>query len=312
MIPNLLQMPIMDTSAITETADTLNMHHQIKLFAEKIATTSPTELLAEFVEKLMSMGEKIVIALIVFVVGYYFIKMVKLILTRNMTRHKADLSVQSFVVSLVKSILMVILLMSCANILGVSSVNIAAIIAASGVAIGMAFSGTMSNFAGGFLILMSKPFKHGDLVETKGSLGRVDKISIFNTRIITPDNKVVYIPNSMISNDVITNHFTERMRRAEWKIGVTYGTPFQLMADTCREILRKDARLKEKKDGAPSDITVEILDLQDSSVLFVIRAWTTSRDCALFTLELMKEFYTKLPEAGVEFPFPQVDVHMKN
>lgn len=303
---------LVNTQALTEKVDSIDVQKQLTSLAEKVATTSPKELWTEFYHKILSAGEKILLAAIIFVVGYYLIKLIKVLMTRNMTRHRTDLSVQSFMVSLVKTALMVILVMSCANVLGVSSVSIAALIAASGVAIGMAFSGTMSNFAGGLLILFSKPFKHGDRVEINGQAGRVDKISIFNTRILTNDYKVIYIPNGSISNDTIVNHTAENFRRVEWYIGVAYGTPYQLMADTCRQILRKDSRLREKKDGAKSDIIVEINDLQDSAVQFVIKAWTTREDYENFQMELPKEFYTHIPEAGIEFPFPQMDIHMKN
>ena len=306
----LLQALNINTAEITQKVDSLNMQKQIIGLAEKVSHSTPKELWLEFYPKLLNFGLKLLIAGLIFVAGYYLIKFIRNSMVRNMTRHHTDQSVQSFLISLVKSVLMVLLLMVCANVLGVDSFNIAALISASVVAIGMAMTNTMSSFAGGLLILISKPFKHGDKIETQGMVGLVDKISIFNTRIVTFDKKVIYIPNGMMSNGLIVNHGAEAYRRCEWTIGVAYGTPYELMAENCRKIIRADKRLKELKDGAPADIQVEIAELLDSSVLFTVRAWTTA-DCAdIMKLEMMKEFYTRLPEAGIEFPFPQVDVHI--
>ena len=172
--------------------------------------------------------------------------------------------------------------------------------------------GTVQNFAGGLMILVFKPFKAGDFIEMQGFAGTVTEISITSTKLATTDNRVIIIPNGKISSEVINNYSSRQMRRLEIIIDVEYGSSAEQTKEVLYEIIRNDQRILDINGGAPADPFVALSALKDSSVEFIMRVWVKSDDYWNVKYSLNEDIYKKLPENGIHFPFPQLDVNIKN
>ena len=322
---------------------------------------------------------RLLIAALVFYVGKFVIKKIFEIVGRILTANEVDASLMTFVLSLVRIVLYFILIVTIVGILGIETSSFLALFASAGVAIGMALSGTLQNFAGGVLILLLKPYKVGDYIEAQGFAGTVKEIQIFHTVINTPDNKTIIIPNGGLSTGSINNYSFEDYRRVDWKIGLSYGCDYikakalflqillsdeRVVVDTLQMDLdrRKSKQLEEQKAEEPEndcppddpdceeekhgfwyrlwhknkrkkeeikrkiqkkttikmsanlDISrppfVAITELGDSSVNFVVRAWTHKENYWDLYFEMNERFYKEFPENGLDFPFPQLDVHL--
>lgn len=272
--------------------------HQI----ENIATS---DTLDKVIEALISFGFKLGIAILVFIAGKFIIRSLHSWIRKIMVRREADASLTSFVLSLVKITLYFILIVTVIGILGIETSSFLALFASAGVAVGLALSGTLQNFAGGVLILLLKPYKVGDFIEAQGFSGTVKEIQIFNTVINTPDNKAIIIPNGGLSTSSINNYSLEQRRRIDWSIGVAYGTDMERARAAILEILSAEEKLE--KTPAP---VVWINELADSSVNLTVRAWVPTAEYWDVYFRMNELFYKRLPEQGIEFPFPQMDVHL--
>ena len=192
--------------------------------------------------------------------------------------------------------------------MGVETTSFAALLASAGVAVGMALSGNLQNFAGGLVILLFKPYKVGDWIETQqGSAGTVKEIQIFHTILTTSDNKLIYIPNGSLSSGVVTNYSHQETRRVEWIIGIDYGEDFNKVQQIVRDILAADKRILN--EPAPF-IALHALDA--SSVNVVVRVWVNSGDYWGVYFDTNKAIYETFNEKGINFPFPQLTVHQGN
>ena len=219
-------------------------------------------------------------------------------------KRKVDASIQSFVKSLVNILLTVLLIIAVIGKLGVETTSFAALLASAGVAIGMALSGNLQNFAGGLIVLLLRPYKVGDLIESQGVTGTVREIQIFHTILVTGDNKVIYIPNGALSSGTVTNYSRESTRRVEWVIGVEYGENFDKVEETTRRIIAEDKRVLT--DPEPF---VALHALDASSVNVIIRVWVKSEDYWGVYFDMNKTIYTVFNKEGIGFPFPQLTVH---
>lgn len=320
---------------------------------------------------------KLLIAALVFYLGKFLIRKIFDVVRRILTANDVDASLMTFVLSLVRIVLYFILIVTIVGILGIETSSFLALFASAGVAIGMALSGTLQNFAGGVLILLLKPYKVGDYIEAQGYSGTVKEIQIFHTVINTLDNKTIIIPNGGLSTGSINNFSFEEYRRVDWNIGLCYGCDFAKAKEVFTDILLSDDRVvvdtfkkdmekrkanmpveevTEEDDCPPDDPDCEekkrsfwyrlwhrnkqrkeeikkklkkkttlpsttnldisrppfvgINELGDSSVNFVIRAWTHKSNYWELFYEMNERFYTELPQRGLEFPFPQLDVHL--
>ena len=191
-------------------------------------------------------GKHILAALVIFIVGRFLISFINKMVARLLERRKVEPSIQSFVRSFVSILLTVLLIVAVVSKLGVETTSFAALLASAGVAVGMALSGNLQNFAGGLIVLLFKPYKVGDTVECQGETGVVREIQIFHTILTTFDNKVVYIPNGTLSSGVITNYSREELRRVDWTVGVEYGSDYDKVEATIRTILAADKRVLDK------------------------------------------------------------------
>ena len=257
-------------------------------------------------------GIKVLMSLIIYFVGAWLIRKIKQLMRRRFERRNTDPTVASFTLSATSFGLTIVLVIITVGTLGVDTSSLAALLAAGGMAIGMALSGTVQNFAGGIMILIFKPFKVGDWISALGFQGTVTEVSIVSTKIKTIDNREVVLPNGSLSNGVIDNFSALPIRRIDMLVSVEYGT----RVDECRElilsIIRSDARVLDKSTEGADDPLVELKTLNSSDISFVVRAFVKNEDFWSVTYSLNERIYTLLPENGINFAYPHVDVTMLN
>jgi len=249
-------------------------------------------------------GGRLLSALLIFIIGRFLIKFINKLVAKLLVKRQVDASIQGFVRSLVSISLMVLLIIAVIGKLGVETTSFAALLASAGVAVGMALSGNLQNFAGGLIVLLLRPYKVSDVIESQGVIGTVREIQIFHTILVTADNKVVYIPNGALSSGTITNYSRENTRRLEWIVGVEYGENYDKVEATVRQILTSDGRVL----NAPEPF-VALHALDASSVNVVIRAWVKSEDYWNVYFDVNKAVYAIFNKEGIGFPFPQLTVH---
>ncbi|MBQ9191163.1 MAG: mechanosensitive ion channel [Bacteroidaceae bacterium] len=262
------------------------------------------QVISQLISWSLDAGKHILIAAVVYLIGHYLIKLLNYLLAGLLERRKVEVSVQTFVKSFVSILLQVLLIVTVVGALGVNTTSFAALLASFGVAIGMALSGNLQNFAGGIVILFLKPYKVGDWVEAQGTAGTVKAIQIFHTILMTADGKMIYIPNGSMSSGTITNYTLTPTRLAEWTIGIEYGEDVEKARRVALEIIKSDKRVKD--DPAP---VVWLKELNSSSVDLVIRCWVDNADYWGVMFENREKIYNRFNEEGIGFPFPQVTVH---
>ena len=257
------------------------------------------------IELLMSYGPKLLLAIVVLLIGLWLIKILVKFIRKAMEKGSTDASLQKFLLSLINILLKALLLISVASMVGIATTSFVAILGAAGLAIGLALSGNLSNFAGGVLILFLKPFKVGDFINAQGHAGFVDEIQIFHTILKTPDNKTIIIPNGILSNGSIINFSTESQRRVD----LTFGIGYQDDIKKAREVLQKvvDSHGKILKDPAPA---ILVSQLGDHSVNFEVRAWCNTDDYWDVYFNMHENVKLAFDKAGISIPFPQQDIHV--
>ena len=268
-----------------------------------------SEMVNEFIAKALNscidLGGKILAALIIFIIGKLIVNWINRLFAKMLERRKVDASIQSFLKSIVNITLLVLLFLAVIGKLGIELTSFAALLASAGVAIGMALSGNLSNFAGGVIILVFRPYKVGDYIEAStGASGTVTDIQIFHTVLTTPDNRIVFAPNGAMSGAVVTNYSRKDTRRLDFTFGVEYGTDFELAKSTIMEVISKDNRIL--KDPAPF---IELGALADSSVNITVRVWVNAADYWGVNFDMNKNVYATFNAKGISFPFPQLTVH---
>lgn len=266
------------------------------------------DFLRSAVDKLVAFSLHLIAAIIVFYVGRYIVRKLNALIQGILSRRHVDPSIASFVKSATEIVLYFILIISVVGILGIETSSFIALFASAGVAIGMALSGTLQNFAGGILILSLRPYRIGDYIEAQGYAGTVKAIQMFHTVITTPDNKTIIIPNGPLSNGSVNNYSGQERRRVDWSIAVAYGTNFEAARAVIAEILDSFPQVIRDVEGyAPA---IYLGELADSSVNITVRAWVATADYWTVFFDFNERVYKTLPERGIEFPFPQLDVHM--
>jgi small conductance mechanosensitive channel len=251
-------------------------------------------------------GVKLLIALGILIVGLWLIKKLLYAINLIFERRNFDNSLKGFLRSFIDIILKVLLVITVLSTLGVEMTSFIAILGAAGFAIGMALSGTLSNFAGGVIILILKPFRVGDVIEAQGYLGNVKEIQIFNTTLNTFDNKRIIIPNGALATGNLTNYSIEDKRRVDWTFGISYGDSF----DKAKEIIF-DLLSKNEKVLRDPEIFIALHSLGDSAVNITVRAWCITPDYWDIYFRLNEEVYKSFSEQGISIPYPQMDIHIK-
>lgn len=312
----ILQTQLVDTLAAlakSHKPDSLNaVQSEIVSVAEKIANTPADQLIGEFVSDVIGFCLKVLVAFLIYIVGAWLIRRVKKILTRVFTKRETDAAIASFIQSIVSISLTIILIIVTVGALGVDTTSFAALLAGGGMAIGMALNGTVQNFAGGIMILVFRPFKAGDFIEAQGFSGTVKEVTIVSTKLVTVDNRNIIIPNGALSNGTINNFSQNEYRRIDWTVDVEYGCNAEQTKSLLMDIMLADSRIVNKDSGAPADPIVALNALRDSSVQFIMKAWVKSPDYWDVNYAINEKVYTTLPLNGIQFPFPQLEVTLKN
>lgn len=249
---------------------------------------------------------KIVIALVIYLIGKQLVKWIIRLMDKAFAHHKVEASLRNFLRSLVKALLMVVLVLAIVQTLGVNTSSFLALFASAGLAIGMALSGTLQNFAGGVILLLLRPYKVGDYIEAQGQSGTVESIDLFSTCLKTPDNQTIYVPNNTIATSIIDNYSQSETRRVDWTLSISYGDDVDVARREILAMLEADARVL--KDTVP---VVYVKNLGESSVDLSIRAWTKNSDYWGLFFDMNERMYKELPSKGINFPFPQLDVNIK-
>ncbi|MBO5932217.1 MAG: mechanosensitive ion channel [Bacteroidaceae bacterium] len=248
----------------------------------------------------------IFIAILIFLVGRWIIRYIDKILNNVFVRKEVEVSLAGFIRSFVKGALYVVLIITLIKKVGVDTSSFVALLASAGVAIGMALSGTFQNFAGGILILLLRPFKVGDYILTQGFEGTVKEIRLFNTLMSTTDNKQITIPNSNIINNVINNSSAETRRRIDLNVTISYGDDYDVARAALLDIVNADSRIEQD----PNPPYIALSSLGDSAVNVLVRVWVPSSEYWSVYHGLNEKIYKQLPEKGIHFPFPQLDVRI--
>lgn len=257
------------------------------------------EYLDQFKVVIIEYAPKVLMALAILIIGLIVIKVLVKTTRKVMAKRNVDISLQQFLGNLLGWVLKILLFITVIAKLGVETASFAAILAAAGLAIGLALQGSLANFAGGVLIMIFKPFKVGDLVEAQGEIGVIKEIEIFTTKLTGLSNKEIIIPNGSLSNGNIINYTTEGTRRVDLVIGVSYDADIKKTKEVLMDVITSHAKVL--KDPMPS---VTVLELADSSVNFAVRPWCNTDDYWTVYFDVMENTKLALDKAGIEIPYP--------
>ena len=258
-------------------------------------------------EKILNLGVRILLAVVCFLIGTQLIKLVRKITRKSMSRANVELGAIQFVDSFVKAALYVLLVLMLASSFGVDAASIVAVLGSAGVAIGLAVQGSLSNLAGGVLILMLKPFKVGDYIKegTDGKEGTVQEIQIFYTKLSTPDNQMIILPNGNLANSSLVNVTAQEFRRMDIKVGISYKADLKKAKEVLQQVLQEDDAVQKDKD-----MLVFVDELGSSSVILGVRCWLSQEDFWQGKWRITENCKLKLDENKIEIPYNQLDVHL--
>ena len=297
------------------------------------AKTDPDGFWQLVLDKVTQFGLQLLAAILIYFIGIWVIRLTKRALKRIFERRKTEPTLASFITSFTSITLTILFIVLSVGVLGVDTTSIAALLAAGGLAVGMALSGTLQNFSGGLMLLAFKPFKAGDFIEAQGHAGKVVEVNITATKILTTDNRVVILPNGALSNGTINNYSGRPLRRVEWEVSVSYGVDAAACKEAILAILNSDPRIlqedtnmaalyKELKisqfqlstvnyrmSAIPAPF-VALKSLNANDITFVVRAWVKGDDYWDVFFQMQERFYTELPPQGFTFAYPHVDVTM--
>lgn len=255
---------------------------------------------------IVTYGPKLIGAIITLIIGWWIIKVIQKTLRKTFEKREMEASLRGFLNSTIGILLKVLLLVSVAGMMGVEMTSFIAILGAAGLAVGMALSGTLQNFAGGVMILLFKPFKVGDVIQAQGHMGSVNEIQIFNTILKTPDNKTIIIPNGGLSTSSMVNFSTEPRRRVDFTFGIAYGDDVDKAKEVLARLIKEDTHILQ--DPAPF---IAVSELADSSVNLVVRVWAEAANYWGIFFDLTENVYKTFDKEGLNIPFPQMDVHLQ-
>ncbi len=281
------------------------MENEVNINPEDLVNQG-SELMDHGTDLILLYGPKLVAAIAVWIIGGWVVKFIVNAFDKAMEKGNTDASLRPFLKGLIAGLLKVMLIITVLSMLGIQMTSFIAILGAAGLAVGMALSGTLQNFAGGVMILLFKPFKVGDVIDTQGYVGSVKEIQIFNTILKTPDNKTIIIPNGGLSTGSMVNFSTEEQRRVDWTIGVGYGDDLDKARSVIQRLCDDDSRIL--KDPA---VLIAVSELADSSVNFTVRAWVNAADYWGVYFEMNENVYNTFNKEGLNIPYPQMDVHLQ-
>jgi len=272
---------------------------------QRITTLDVEQVITDLVKEGCWILLKIALALVIYFIGKWIVNWIIRLMDAAFERRKADESLRTFMRSFVKVAMMIIVILVVIQTLGINTSSFIALFASAGLAIGMALSGTLQNFAGGIVILLLRPYRVGDYITSQGQSGTVASIGLFLTKIHTTDNRTIYIPNSAISSSIVDNYTQSATRRLDWTLSISYGDDVDAVRTEILKMLEADSRVL--KTPAP---VVYVSELAPSSVNLTVRAWVNTADYWDVHFMMNEKIYKELPKNGVRFPFPQMNVRM--
>lgn len=293
----------------------ISMNDSIKNAADSLiqkAKSDPGTFMHELGEHFIGFGLKLLAAIVIYLVGAWIIGRIKKALNKLFVKRGTEKTLASFTSSLVSISLTILLIVITIGTLGINTTSLAALLAAGGMAIGMALSGTVSNFAGGIMILAFKPFKVGDFINAQGYSGTVQSVTIVNTKILTTDNRLIIIPNGALSNGNIDNYNIMKLRRLDIEVHVEYGTDSDKCIELLTKIISEDPRILNSNEPGAKDPFIALMSMDDSSICFITRSWVMADDYWPAKFDLNKKIYDLLPRNGILFAYPHMDVTLKN
>lgn len=250
--------------------------------------------------------KNIALAIITLIIGFIVIKWITKFVEKQMKKTHLDETLKPFIVSIINAVLKVLLAISVIRILGVDTTSFVAVIAAAGFAIGLAFQGTLSNFAGGILLLALRPFKVGDYIDANGYSGTVEAIQILYTHLKTPDNKLIYIPNGSLSNASIVNYSVKDTRRVDLKFGVGYENDIITVQKVINDVIMKHNLILPEPEPF-----VRLSEHGDSALVFTVRVWVKAQDYWTVHFDLIESIKNRFDEENISIPYPHMDVNLK-
>ena len=298
------------TEATTESTS-VDVSGTVQEAADAVASMDPNRIM-EFLQNngldssaLVGLAKNIIIALLIYYVGRFVIRLVVGGLHKVMQRQEVDKTLETFVCNLVGMALTVVVIIAAIGALGIQTTSFIAIFGAAGLAVGLALQGSLSNFAAGVLIVLFRPYKVGDFIEAAGIAGTVEQVQILTTVLKTPDNKKIIVPNSQIMDSIITNYSANDTRRVDLTVGVSYDDDIDKVTATLRELVDADERILKEPE-----CLIKVQALADSSVNFVVRPWVNSADYWGVYFDLTEAIKKRFDKDDITFPFPQQDVHI--
>ena len=289
---------IQDTTAVNSMVDGV----------KKLASTPVSDWLPDLAKTyLIPLGLKILAAVVVFLLGRWIIKLIQRWMANGLMSRHGDATLHSFLSHLVSVLLYFLLIIAIIGILGINTSSLVALLASAGLAVGMSLGGTLQNFAGGVLIIMFRPFKVGDFISAQGMEGVVSEIQIFNTHLLTTDNKEVILPNGPLATGVMTNFSKQGTRRVDWVFSIAYGDDY----DKAKTVLRRLIDENQSILKSPEPF-IELGKLNSSAVDITVRVWVNSADYWPVFFSMNEKVYKAFAQEGLNIPFPQVDVHVKS
>lgn len=273
---------------------------------EKLSVMTIEEVMNAISAFAMLTAGKLVKLLFIWFVGRWITRRLLKVVRFLMEKRNVNLSVQTFVLSLIDVVTMIILIVMIVGVIGIDTSSFIALFASAGMAVGMALSGTLQNFAGGVMILLFRPFKVGDVIEAQGVTGSVKEIQIFNTVINTPDNKVIMLPNGPVSTGIINNYSREKVRRVDMTFSISYGDDVKKAEEVLLELLANDERVLDK----PSKPFIALSSLAASSIDMTVRVWCKQEDYWGIYFDMNKKVYETFPKNGLNFPYQTLTVNV--
>lgn len=285
---------------------TATQQEKVVALGQTLKNMTFEDILALSIEWGLEIVAKIAIALVIYIIGRWLIGRLVKVVNKICDKRGVEISLQRFFYNMIKVVLYICLVLTIIGVLGIDTTSLIAMFASASLAIGMALSGTMQNFAGGVMILLLRPYRIGDYIEAQGQAGTIKEISLFNTVITTVDNKIIYVPNSTISTGIINNYSQAATRRVDWNISISYGDDVEVARLVLMQMMTEDKRVKQ--DPAP---VVYLTSLGSDAVHISARAWVDNADYWGVFFELNERIYSELPKHGLHFPFPQLSVHIE-
>ncbi len=298
-----------EQEAVKSTLDSLKTA-RAEALAEKVqnlSNMSADQIISLLLEEAVKIGMKVLAAIAIYIIGAWVIKKIKRIIRKIMERRNIDPSITSFTLSFTTIALTLMLILMTVDALGINTNSIVALLAGSGLAIGMAFSGSLQNFAGGIMILVFKPFRVGDYVEFQNCTGTISSIEMTSTFIISDNGETIVLPNGTIFNGMLINHSKLCKKRVVWNISVAYGSNIEIVRATALALLESNPDVL-KEENPP---TVVVSNLGESAVIVSIRCWVEHTNYWKTLYWGYEELYKSFNAAGIQFPYPQLDIHMK-